>query len=219
MLDLDNLVLEDLQCQGLKIYQGKKGYRFTSDSVALANFVKVKKKGILLDLCSGSGVVGILASAKNVVSETIFVEIQENLANMCKLTIDYNKLNNMQVINQDLHGVHKLLKDKNIDTIVCNPPYFRINDNPICDLDEIAIARHEIKVTLEDIVKESSLILKDGGKLYMSIKSTRLADLIYLMKKYSIEPKELKIITENKNDQAVLIKGIKKGEVGLKLQL
>jgi len=213
----NNLVLEDLQYNGLMIYQSLDGYRFTSDSVQLANFVRVKKGGILLDLCSGSGVIGILATAKNVVKQTYFVEIQKDLADMCKMTIDYNKLDNMTVLNKDVKGISKDFSNINIDTIVCNPPYFVTkarNENT-----EIAIARHEILIKLEDIIKESSIILKDKGKLYLCIRSARLAEVIYLMKKHLIEPKELKIIKESKTDQVVLIKGIKMGEVGLTIQL
>ena len=67
--------LDDLQCNDLFIIQNPNKYCFTSDSVALANFAKVKSGGKLVDLCSGSGVIGILMTAKNNISSVKLVEI------------------------------------------------------------------------------------------------------------------------------------------------
>ena len=86
-----DLVLEDLQCKGLKIYQSKNGYRFTSDSVALANFVSVKNNGILIDFCSGSGIVGLEVIGRIPTEELFQFELQPELAKMCEQT---NFLNN-----------------------------------------------------------------------------------------------------------------------------
>ena len=64
----NNERLDDLQCNGLYIIQDPNKYCFTSDAVALANFAKVKSGGSVVDLCSGSGVIGILIGAKNKVN-------------------------------------------------------------------------------------------------------------------------------------------------------
>lgn len=211
-----DLILEDLQCKGLKIYQSKNGYRFTSDSVALANFVSVKNNGVLIDFCSGSGVVGILANAKNRIKKVYLVELQKRLSDMCAKTVEFNEIKNIEIINTNVLGVHKLFKNINVDTITCNPPYFS-NKQIKKENTEIAIAKHEIEITLEDIIKEASLILKDNGRFYISHKSSRLCDVFYLLRQYKLEPKELLILPESKNDKVVLIKAIKGGEVGLKI--
>ena len=213
---MENLILEDLQCNNLMIYQKVDGYRFTSDAVSLANFVKVKNGGNLLDMCSGSGVIGILANAKNRIKHVYMVEIQNSLAEMCNKTIEYNNIQNITVLNRPLQGVYKDLARVHIDTIVCNPPYFKKEDGS-AKAQEIAIAKQELMVSLEDIIKESSKILKDGGKFYMCHKLSRLGEIFYLLKKNKLEPKELKILSESKNDESILIKAVKMGEVGLKL--
>ena len=147
---MKDLVLEDLQCNGLMIYQSVNGYRFTSDSVALANFVKVKKNGNLIDLCSGSGVVGILANAKNIVNHVYMVELQKSLAEMCEKTVEYNKLNNISILNRNVKGVHKLFTNIAIDTIVCNPPYYTSDTKARERNKEILIARNEVEINLEE---------------------------------------------------------------------
>ena len=214
---MEDYVLEDLQCKGLMIYQSRSGYRFTSDSVALANYVKVKPNGVLVDLCSGSGVIGILANAKNRIRHVYLVELQDGLAKACAKTIVYNHLENVSLIHNRAQNVHKVLSGVGVDTVVCNPPYYTKDQKSRTRSVEQTVARHEIEITLEEVVIEASKILKDGGKFYICIKENRLADLIYLARKYKLEPKELKILQEAKSDHVVLIKCIKGGVAGLKI--
>lgn len=215
-----NECIEDLQFNNLYIIQEVDGYRFTSDAVLLANFAKVKKGGSLVDLCSGSGVIGILTSAKNNVGHTYLVEIQKNLADMSRRSVEYNQLSNISVINTPLQGVYRQIGEGVIDTVVCNPPYKKggtaklINDN-----ESIAIARHEITVTLEEIILEASKLLKFGGEFYIVNKEERLTDMMVLCRQYKLEPKELKIRTSTKGANIVLLKCKKGGKSGLIITL
>lgn len=212
--------LDDLQYNNLYIIQDKNEYCFTSDAVALANFVKVPRGGKVVDLCSGSGVIGILVSAKNNVSKTILVEYQEKLADMSKRSIEYNKLSSIEVVNKKLQNIHKLIGNSCYDVVLCNPPYKKSGTTKLVNEKEsIAIARHEIEVTLEEIVLEASKLLKYGGDFYIVNKEERLTDMMVLFRQYNIEPKELKILTSNKGANVVMLKGRKGGKSGIKISL
>jgi len=213
----ENERLDDLQFNNLFIIQNKDEYLFTSDAVALANFVHVSNYGRVVDLCSGSGVIGILVNAKNKVKDVTLVEIQESLADMSQRSIQYNKLNNFIVINKPLQNIHKEIGSNAFDVVVCNPPYGELK-NKVNLKENIAIARHELKVTLEEIVCEASKLLKFGGDFYIVHQEDRLTDLIILFRKYNIEPKELKII-KNQKGNIIMIKGKKGGKGGLKISL
>lgn len=216
----NNESLEDLQCNGLYILQENDGYRFTSDAVALANFVKVKNNGRVVDLCSGSGVIGILVNAKNNCKDITLVEIQESLADMSKRSIQYNNIENINVVNSKLQGIHKIIGDNVYDVVVCNPPYKKqgsatmLNENK-----SIAIARHEIEVTLEEIIMESSKLLKFGGDMYLVNKEERLTDMLVLSRKYNIEPKEIKILASTKGANIIMLRCKKGGKSGIKISL
>ncbi len=214
---MSDMILEDLQCKGMMIYQRRDGYRFTSDSVALANFLTVKNNGVLVDLCSGSGVIGILANAKNNIKHVIMVELQESLAEMSRASVEYNHIDNIDVINDRLQGIHARIKE-HVDTVVCNPPYYKADIVGRTVNKEILVARNEIEVTLDEIIEEAAKILKDGGKFYMSIKESRLVDVLCTMRKLNLEPKEMKVLPA-KSDKVVLIKAIKEGEEGFKITL
>lgn len=216
----NNERLDDLQFNNLYIIQDKTGYCFTSDAVMLANFVKVKRGGVLVDLCSGSGVIGILASAKNNAKKTFLVEIQENLADMSRRSLEYNGLTNIEVVNRPLQGVHLEIGREVADVVVCNPPYKKsgtasfLNENQ-----SIAIARHELKVNLEEIIKESSKLLKFGGDFYIVNKEERLTDIFVLCRNYGLEPKVLQIRKSISGANIIFVKAKKGGKSGITISL
>ena len=212
--------LDDLQYKGLMIYQDSESYCFTSDAVHLANFVKAPKNAKVIDLCSGSGVIGILVFAKNNIDSVKMVEIQTHLAELSKESVFYNNLQeHIEVINKPLQNISNEIGREKYEFVVCNPPYKEVGEYLKNIKEDIAIARHELKVTLEEIISEASKLLKFGGKFYTICKEERLCDMITLSRKYNMEPKELKIITSTKGANVVMMQSSKGGKSGLKISM
>ena len=116
--------IEDLQCDGLKIIQDDQLYCFTSDSVILANFIKFKEVDTAVEIGAGSGVISILAQAKNKVKKIYAFEIQEKMQNICKKNIKLNNLDEkIELICDDVKNYSKYLS-KPADVVFSNPPYF-----------------------------------------------------------------------------------------------
>ncbi len=213
----NNERLDDLQFNNLYIIQNPDLYCFTSDAVELCNFVRAGSKDTIVDLCSGSGVIGILAQAKTNAKFVYLVELQSDLADMSERSCKYNKLENIKVVNAPLQNIHKQI-GTGFEVVTCNPPY-KINDGgKLTEKQEIAICKHELTVTLEEIICEASKLLKFGGRFYTVNKEERLVDLFCLMRKYGIEPKVLKIRNSTKGANVVLIEGKKGGKSGLIIQ-
>ncbi len=212
----ENERLDDLELDNLMIIQDRNGYKFSTDSVLLANFAKAKPSDVCVDLCSGGGVVAILFSYKNKIKKSYAVEIQEKPAEMSKRSIEYNKLN-IEVINDDLKNLKEILGAETVDVITVNPPYNKVGETS--ELDEIAISTHEIKTNLDEILKTSSTILKFGGKIYMVHRADRLVDIMSGMRKYKLEPKVLRIVYPkiSKEPNLVLIEAKKGAKAGLKI--
>ena len=140
-----------MQLDGLEIIQNQSGYKFSTDSVLLANFAKAKQNDVYVDLCSGSGVVAILFSWKNKLKKAYAVELQPQLADMAKRSILHNKLDGViEVLNQDLSTTHQTLGYESVDVITVNPPYNEFGETS--EIDEIAVATHELKTNLSEIV-------------------------------------------------------------------
>ncbi len=217
------IVLNDLlEYNGLKIYQDDEFFNFSLDSVLLPNFVTVKTRAKkILDLGTGNAPIPMIFSClyKNV--DIFGIEIQEKIYDLAKKSIEYNKLQNrITIINDDIKNLNKYFQINSFDVIVSNPPYFKLNEKSnINEVIEKTIARHELKINLDEIVRIASIYLKNDGVFAMVHRTDRLIEIIEVFKKYNIEPKKIRLVYPKKNEESnlVLIEGTKNGKTGLKI--
>lgn len=209
--------IDQLYSQNIKIIQSEDVFSFSLDAVLLANFVKINRsnKNQIVDLCAGNGAVGLFVSNKTKAKIT-GVEIQPELADMAKRSINLNGLENqIDVINDDLNDVNKYISKDSIDIVMVNPPYFPDHfDSKKNPNQHLAIARHEIKTNLHQVVKKSSDLLKTGGKLYLVYRPDRLYELMDELNSNRLAIKHLQFIYPKKNTRAnmVLVSAIKDGK-------
>jgi len=213
--------LDYLLAENLRIIQSPSVFAFSLDAVLLARFVYVPiQKGNLIDLCSGNGVIPLFLSARTK-GQITGVEIQERLYDMAVRSIEYNQLESrLQMIYGDIKEIHKQLGHGKFDVVTCNPPYFTTPSKEEMNPNEhLAIARHEILCTLEDAVKASSQLVKQGGKVAFVHRPGRLLDIITLMREYRLEPKRIQFVYPKKGKEAntLLIEAIKDGSPDLKI--
>ena len=206
---------------GMKIIQSPSVFSFSLDAVLLANFAYVPlKRGRILDLCSGNGVIPLLLTAKTKAHIT-GVEIQEKLVNMARRSIQFNELSDqLQMIHGDLKHMQPILGHSCYDAITCNPPYFQTPAKTEQNKNEhLTIARHEVFCTLEDVVKACKLHVRPGGKVSMVHRPGRLVDLISLFRKYKLEPKRIQFIYPKVGRDAnmLLIEAVRDGKADLKI--
>lgn len=219
----DNERIDQLYSQDIKIIQSSEVFSFSIDAVLLANFAKVSGKKInnIVDLCAGNGAVGLfLAPRTN--GKITSIEIQPKLAEMASRSVLLNDLQEqVTVINDDLKNALQYLKKDSVDVIVCNPPYFLNYDTSLKNPNEhLAIARHEITITLAEILKISSEMLKMNSKIYLVYRPDRLTDLITNLRNNRLEPKRIQFVRSKESDNAnmVLVEAIKDGKFnGLKV--
>lgn len=214
--------IDDLGINDLKIIQNKEYFCFGTDSVLLANFVKSgNSNNVILDLCSGSGVIPIILSAKKKYKKIFGVELQSEMYDLFDRNIKINNLEDSIIsINENIKNIKDIRKkiisimekDK-IDIITCNPPYKEIGTGLTTNHDVKTIAKCEVMCNLEDIFITSSKLLGKGGKLYLVHKPERLSDLIYFGRKYNLEAKEIRFVYPkiNKKPSIVLISYRKDG--------
>lgn len=210
--------IDDLQINNLYLKQDKELFCFGTDAVLLANFALPKKNAEVLDIGTGNGIIPILLSAKCHTKKITAVEIQKPCAELAEENIQMNKLNGLiEIVHGDINNTD--LFDKKFDYITCNPPYKKNGSGIQNPTSAVAIARHEITCTLDGIIKRSSDLLKDKGKLAMVHKPERLSEIIYLMKSNNIEPKRLQLIysREGAVPCLILIEGAKNGGEELKI--
>lgn len=204
---------------GLQIYQYADSFKFSLDSILLAEFVDLKSNfKTIVDFCSGNAPVPLILSTKTKANIYGF-EIQKEIFKIAKMSISCNGLNEqIDVFNADLKEALEYLLPESVDAVTCNPPYFKVTNSSVINEDmSKAIARHELKTSIEEIIIAAKYILKNKAALYFVHRPERLEEIMTLLNKYNFRVKKLQFIHAgtNKNAIMVLIKAIKNGQDGL----
>ena len=214
--------IDDLQYKGLKIIQNTNGFCFGIDSILLSNFAsEIKKDRNVIDLGTGTGIIGILLCAKTKISKMVGVEIQEEVYEMAKRSIKLNHLENkFEIINANIKELENKLEMGTFDAVVTNPPYKKNNTGLQNENEKKLISRHEITANLEDFIKIAAKLLKDKKDFYMVHRPDRLVDIIELLRKYKLEPKKLQLVypKPEKEPNLLLIKATKNAKPFLKIE-
>lgn len=197
--------LEDLQGD-LKIIAKKGVYRFSADSVLLAEFVQVSPGERIIDLGTGTGILPLLLTAKTKDLQVVGIEIQDDLADMARRSVKYNKKNReITIITGDLKNAPNVLGVGCWDKVLANPPYFKSSEGRVNPCRQIAIARHEIECTLEDVVAAAQKLLRDSGDFYLVHRSARVSELMEVCARYGLFPVKLQEVASKPGKEPYLI--------------
>lgn len=208
--------LDDLQCKGYHIIQNTKAFCFGMDAVLLANYAKhgVKPGQEVLDLGTGTGVIPILLAAKTEAAHLTGLEIQTASAQMAARSVALNALEDrVRIVEGDIKEAGNIFPAASFHVITCNPPYMTENHGLHNPYEAKNIARHEILCTLEDVIAAAAKLLVPGGSFYMVHKPFRLAEIMELMMRYKLEPKQLQMVHPyvDKEPNMILIQGVRGG--------
>lgn len=213
-------VINDLLGFDLKIVQDTDFFNFSLDSVLLYNFLNIKPNMKIIDICSGNCPIPLMISKKT--TSTIYaVEIQKEIYDLGLESIKLNNLDDkIKLLNMDAKELTNKFETDTFDLITCNPPYFKNSENSKKNDNNIkTIARHEVKINLEDILKISRKILKNNGSIVLVHRPERLTEIILLMKENNISPKRIQFIYPKNNTESnmIIIEGTKNGNNSLKI--
>lgn len=213
--------IDQLFSTDVKIIQNKAVFSYSIDSVLLSRFPKIPSKGLIVDLCSGNGAVGLFASTRTQAPITL-VELQERLADMAERSIQLNHLEKqVTMVQDDLKNLLEHVPRSQVDLILCNPPYFKSIETSKKNLSEhYLLARHEITTNLEEICQVSRHALKSNGRLAMVHRPDRFLDILDTLRQYNLAPKRVQFVYPKmgKDANMLLIEAIKDGSTdGLKI--
>lgn len=212
--------IDDLLTHEMKIIQSHEVFCFSMDAVLLARFASAPKRGRILDFCTGNGAIPLIMSTRTPEATFEGIEIQERLFGMASRNVALNRLEERITIHHgDVKEAVERFGHAKFDVITCNPPYMPATGGEKNISEHFAIARHEIMLSLEDVIRVGSQLLKNGGKLAMVHRSTRLIEIISLMRQYGIEPKRMRLVYPRRDAEPnmVLIEGMRGGKPELRI--
>lgn len=215
--------LEDLDLKGLKIIQNPDFFCFGIDAVLLAWFAAggIHPRHHVLDLGTGTGIIPLLLYGRTQARAIEALELQDNMVDLARRNMALNGLSEVIHVHQgDLRHPGPAFSSSSYDVITCNPPYMRLDRGVKNPSETVAISRHELTCTTEDVLEFARVMLKDRGKLYLVQRADRLADVIAAMRSKGVEAKRLMAVHPyaHKAANLILVEAIKKGKPYLKIE-
>ena len=196
----------------LRIFQKRNGYRFSVDSILLADFTRQRAAGSVADMGTGSGVLPIILSKSQAISQIIGFEIQDDLAQLAQKNICFNQCEDrVKIMHADIRALRKEFRAEFFDAVISNPPFYAEQSGRINPDDQKAISRHELFGSLNDFIDISQYLLKLSGRFFTIYPGSRAVDLIAAMRAAGIEPKTLRFVHSKIDEPAnlLLVEGIK----------
>jgi len=220
MLSMNRYTADTFFNGRIKVKQDKSGYRFSIDAVLLADFVRARPKSTVVDLGTGCGIIPLILALRNPEAKFFGVEIQPTLAELAEKNVTDNLLEKkIKIINKDMQSITVEMISGPVDLVVSNPPYRKVLSGRVNPCLHRAVARHEIKINLTELLKTAGRILRTAGKFFTIYPAERAIDLIAGMRETGIEPKRIRSIHSAQGTEArlILMEGVKGGRSGVNI--
>ena len=198
----------------IRLFQPEKGYRVSMDPFFLCRHVEPKEDQRILDIGCGSGIMPILLARKNPAVHITGIEIQPELARIARCNVEANHMESrITILDKDAKKLTRPDLSGPVDLIVSNPPFKKKNSGRLNPSGQKAVARHEIELTLEDLLRQSNALLSRGGTVFLIFPAERIPEILVLMEKYRIQPAMIRFVHPRRPDPAklVIVSGMKSG--------
>ncbi len=205
MADVD--IHDLLAYDGLKIIQGRDLFRFSLDSLLLANFVNINLRAKkIIDLGCGNAPIPLFLTLKTD-KKIIGIDVQKEACELARKSISLNKLDDqIEIFNADINDVHNLFQPSSFDIVISNPPFFKFHEGSLLNKYETkSISRHEVLIDLEGIIRSVSRIITTGGSFNLIHRANRLEEIIVLLNKYSFAIKRMQFVYTSHNKDALMV--------------
>ena len=198
----------------LPILQKKTGYRFSVDTLILADFIRLKSADRVLDLGTGCGILPLLLAGRVPRGRLVALEVQAGLLDLAARNLLLNRLaDRILLIRGDMRTVPALFRESSFEAVITNPPYRALQTGRVNPHPEKALARHEILVDLPRMLAGVRHVLKDHGRLFLIYPARRLARLIFEARRARLEPKRIRPVHSfpEKESEWILLEAVKNG--------
>ena len=216
-----NLLTADTFFNGrIRVKQNRAGYRFSIDAVLIAGLTIPSPDDTVLDLGTGCGIIPLILAYRHPKIKVYGIEVQQQLADLATINVEENRMKDRITIHcMDMKKLKHDMMPGPVDLVVSNPPYRKAESGRINPDQQRAVARHEIKATLSDVVETAQRMLRTAGRFVMVYPAERMADILIQMRSAGLEPKSLRTVHSDRHTDAklIIVEGKKGGRPGLKI--
>jgi len=197
--------LDDLLRGELKLIQKRRGFRYSVDALLLAHFVLPAAGEVVADLGAGSGVIPLILARRGSPHKIIAVEIQRRLAGMARRNVQLNHFDEIiAVVHRDLRKLPEILHPASFDLVLSNPPFRPLGSGNLSANREKAVARHELRVTLAELLQVARRLLKPSGRICLVYPFERWSHLLAEIKQAGLAVARTQLAYDRKGGQPKL---------------
>lgn len=200
--------------EGLQILQKKTGYRFSLDTLLLADFIRLRPADRVLDLGTGCGILPLLLVSRVPRGHWFALEVQAGLLDLAARNLRLNaREDRICLLRGDMRTVPALFREAAFDAVITNPPYRALETGRVNPREEKALARHEILIDLPQLLGGVRHALKDKGRFFLIYPARRLAGLLGEARGAGLEPKRIRLVHSFPESEGVwvLLEALKNG--------
>ncbi len=213
--------LDTLSTGDIRILQPRKGYRYSLDALILPFFMTLSARAALVELGAGAGVISLILAKRCPACRIAAVEIQETLHDLLVQNVALNGLNDrIRPQLGDVRAIDQWYAPESFDAVCANPPYRKVRSGRINPDREKAVARHEICLSLDELVRAAAYLLGKQGRFSLVYLPERLADLIQQLRRCNLEPKRMRTIHSfaSSAPSLILMEAVKGARPGMTLE-
>ena len=196
----------------IKIYQNESMIGINTDTMLLGEFIEVYKEDTVLDFGTNTGALLLYASMFSP-KKLIGVDINKEAIELAKINMEKNNITNYELICQDILEYQA----EEVDVIICNPPYFKTEEENKSENLALNLAKHESKLCLENLIPAIRRNLKNYGTLFFLYQTSRMQEVINELSRNKFRIKEIKLCYDDNKElsNVFLLKAVKGGKMGL----
>jgi len=190
----------------LLLYQPVNGYCYNSDTHFLHNFINKNLqnfkniKGELLDIGSGSGILGLLVARDNPKLNLNQCELQERFQKLTTINSRTNKIKSTLYKGK----FQELEFEKRFDICVSNPPFYHTNVIK-SENENIKIARYSDSMPLKDFISKTAKILNQNGKFFFCYDVKQINDIMLTLNEFKFNIESIQFVHPKAHKEATLI--------------
>lgn len=184
----------------LVLDQNGTGYRFSMEPFLLADFVRPEAGSRCLEVGTGCSIIPLLLLTRQPNLFFSAIEIQESLIAKALSNLTENKAEDrVNLVHADFLEWSEEHSNETFDWVISNPPYRKRNSGRINPDREKALARHEITLTLESLVRRAGKHLNPGGKICLAYPTERLNEVKQALVSNDLQPVKVRQVCGNES--------------------
>jgi len=183
------------------IIQNYSDYRYSIEPFLLADFSILRPGQEVLDIGTGCGVIPLLMITREPKLNITGIEIQGSAVTIAKKNVANNK-KAIKIFDGDFLDNKLIFSKKQFDLIISNPPYRKIKSGRLNQNKSKAVARHELKLNLQNMLRKAKSLLKKGGHIALTYPPTRLQETLRELEDQKLFPNRIRFIHGKKKSNA-----------------